>query len=60
VVAKLNAQIDRVMNLAEVQERFAEIGTSYIGGTPGETGAFFRPEMTKWAKVAQAAGLKPE
>ena len=60
VVAKINAEIDRVMRLNEVQARFSEIGTSYIGGTPEQAGAFFRAEMVKWAKVAQAAGLKPE
>ena len=60
VLAKLNADIDRVMNLADVQARFAEIGTSYIGGTPEQAGAFYRAEMAKWSKVAQAAGLKPE
>ena len=60
VVAKINAEIDRVMRLTEVQARFSEIGTSYIGGTPEQAGAFFRAEMVKWAKVAQAAGLKPE
>ena len=48
------------MNLADVQARFAEIGTSYIGGTPEQAGAYFRSEMVKWAKVAKAAGLKPE
>lgn len=60
IVAKLNAEIDRIMNRSEVQARFAEIGTSYIGGTPEQAGAFFRSEMAKWSKVAQAAGLKPE
>jgi tripartite-type tricarboxylate transporter receptor subunit TctC len=60
VLAKLNADVDRVMNLADVQARFAEIGTSYIGGTPEQASAFYRAEMAKWAKVAQAAGLKPE
>ena len=60
VVTRLNAQIDRIMNLADVQARFAEIGTSYIGGTPEQAGAYFRSEMVKWAKVAKAAGLKPE
>jgi len=60
VLTKLNAEIDRVMNLADVQARFAEIGTSYIGGTPEQAGAFYRTEMAKWSKVAQAAGLKPE
>ncbi len=60
IVAKLNIEIDRVMNRGEVQARFAEIGTSYIGGTPEQAGAFFRSEMAKWSKVAQTAGLKPE
>jgi tripartite-type tricarboxylate transporter receptor subunit TctC len=60
VLAKLNTDVDRVMNLADVQARFAEIGTSYIGGTPEQAGAFYRAEMAKWSKVAQAAGLKPE
>ena len=59
-MAKLNAEIDRIMNRSEVQARFAEIGTSYIGGTPEQASAFFRAEMAKWSKVAQAAGLKPE
>ena len=30
------------------------------GGTPEQAGAFFRSEMAKWSKIAQAAGLKPE
>ena len=60
VVVKLNAQIDRIMNLADVQARFAEIGTSYIGGTPEHAAAYFRSEMAKWSKVAKEAGLKPE
>ena len=59
-VVKLNAQIDRIMSLADVQARFAEIGTSYIGGTPEQAAAYFRSEMAKWSKVAKAAGLKPE
>ena len=60
IVAKLNAEIDRIMNRADVQARFAEIGTDYIGGTPEQAGAHIRSEMSKWSKVAQAAGLKPE
>ena len=60
IVAKLNAEIDRIMNRSEVQARFAEIGTRYIGGTPEQAGAFFRAEMPERSKVEQAAGLKPE
>ena len=60
IVAKLNAEIDRIMNLADVQAKIAEIGTDYIGGTPEQAGTYMRAEMEKWSKVVQAAGLRPE
>lgn len=60
VVAKLNAEIDRIMNLPDVKTRSRELGIEYIGGTPEEARAFMRSEMDKWSKVVRSAGLKPE
>ena len=31
-----------------------------VGNSPEEFAAFIRSESEKWAKVAQAAGIKPE
>ena len=60
VVAKLNAEIDRIMKLPDVKARSAELGIEYIGGTPEEARAFMKSEMEKWSKVVRSAGLKPE
>jgi len=60
VVAKLNAEIDRIMKLPDVKARSAELGIEYIGGTPDEARAFMKSEMDKWSKVVRSAGLKPE
>jgi hypothetical protein len=35
-------------------------GAEAIAGTPEEFGAFLRAETLKWAKLAKAAGIKPE
>ena len=60
VVAKLNAEIDRIMKLPDVKARSAELGIEYIGGTPEEARAFMKSEMERWSKVVRSAGLKPE
>jgi tripartite-type tricarboxylate transporter receptor subunit TctC len=60
VVAKLNAEIDRIMKLPDVKARSGELGIEYIGGTPEEARAFMKSEMDKWSKVVRSAGLKPE
>ncbi len=35
-------------------------GIDPVGGTPEQFGAFIRAEMARWAKVVEAAGMKPE
>ena len=41
-------------------ERLANDGSQVVAGTPEEFGSFMRAETEKWAKVAKAAGIKPE
>jgi tripartite-type tricarboxylate transporter receptor subunit TctC len=60
VVAKLNTEIQRIMALADVKERFVALGLEYIGGSPEDLGAFLRSETEKSSKAMQAAGVKPE
>ena len=35
-------------------------GADVVASTPEEFGAYIRAETEKWAKVVQAAGIKPE
>ena len=58
IVARLNAEINRV--LPSLRERYAELGTELVGGTPGEFGAFIKTELAKWAQVVKASGAKPD
>lgn len=59
-LARLNADIVRVIRLPEVQERFAAEGGEVVGNTPEQFGAFIAAEIAKWTKVAKAAGIKPD
>jgi len=60
IVAKLNAEIARVMQAPDLHDRFAAIGIQVRTSTPEEFAAFIRQEMAKWAKVVREAGLKAD
>ena len=57
VTEKLSADIDRVLKLPEVRERFAALGVTPTGGTSASFSAFFKADIEKWSRVAKAAGL---
>lgn len=60
IVARLHAEFVRVLALPEIRERFLVDGIDPIGDTPEHFAAYIRDELAKWAKVAKAAGIKPE
>jgi len=57
IVAKLNAEITRVMTLPETQTRLAGEGAKFTPNTPADFAAFQKREIAKWAKVIREAGL---
>lgn len=59
IIVKLNQEMGRIMNLPETRSRLAALGAEVRTGTPEAFDAYFRGEIEKWAKVIQAAGLKP-
>jgi tripartite-type tricarboxylate transporter receptor subunit TctC len=58
IVAKLNAEIMRIMRLPEVQSRLANEGANSVPNTPAEFAAFQKHEIAKWAKVIKASGVR--
>jgi len=60
IVGKLHAELARVLALPEIKERFLVDGIDPIGDTPEHFATYIRDEIVKWAKVAKAAGIKPE
>ncbi|MBI3043346.1 MAG: tripartite tricarboxylate transporter substrate binding protein [Betaproteobacteria bacterium] len=59
-VAKLHAQLVRILALAEIKERFKAAGAEPVGSTPNEFGKFLRTEIEKWTKVVKRANIRVE
>jgi tripartite-type tricarboxylate transporter receptor subunit TctC len=51
IVAKLNAETVRVLNLAELKDRTRSQGIELAGSTPDEFAAFMKADIAKWAQA---------
>jgi tripartite-type tricarboxylate transporter receptor subunit TctC len=60
VVAKLNAELTRILNTQEMKEFLAKQGTEVRSGPPEALGSFIAGEKTRWAKVVKEAGIKAD
>lgn len=60
IVTRLHAEIVAALKQPDVQKRFFDLGTDIIGNSPEEFAVQIRDGREKWAKVAKAAGIKPE
>jgi tripartite-type tricarboxylate transporter receptor subunit TctC len=60
IVAKLNAEIARVLAQPAVKERLVGQGLDPVGGTSEQFGAYLKTEISKWAVVVKASGARPE
>src|SRR2546421_1821363 len=57
-LAKLNAELIRVLTSAEMKERFAKQGTEVRTGTPESLGEWLRTEQSRFARVVKESGAK--
>lgn len=60
VVARLNADIHKSLQDANVAKRLAAVGFEITYGTPEAFSAYIKSEIKKWAKVVKASGAKPD
>ena len=60
VVARLSAEIGRILRLEDVKERLAVLGADPFVDSPGGFATYVRNENAKWAKLVKAAGIKAE
>jgi tripartite-type tricarboxylate transporter receptor subunit TctC len=58
VIERLNAEINRALQLADVKARLAAVGAETVGTTPGELGKFVQEESEKFAKLIKLSGAK--
>jgi len=60
VVKRLNAELGRVVALADVREKYASLGVETEHSTPEEVTARIKADTLEVAKVLAAAGVEPE
>ena len=60
VVAKLNGEINKVLQHPEMKAAMAKIGVEPRGTSPEEAAAITRSEYEKWKKVIVEGKIKPE
>jgi len=58
IVAKINADVVRVLKSPELIERLKAEGSDPVGNTPAQYATFLRDEIAKWQKVIRFANLR--
>lgn len=60
IITRLNAEVIRGLQTADMRERLRALGVTPGSGTPEQFAAFFRNEVAKWAKVVKSAGVRAD
>lgn len=60
IIAKLNAEMRRILHAPESKSRLQAQGFEPIADTPEEFDVYIRSELAKWTKVVKQAGIKPD
>ncbi len=57
IVSRLNSELNAVLQLPEIRERFASQGAEPVGGTPQQFATLIRTETEKYAKLLRGIGM---
>lgn len=60
IVATLNREIGAIIATPEFHQRMATIGVDVLGTSAADYATMLKDDYAKWAKVVQAAGIRPE
>jgi tripartite-type tricarboxylate transporter receptor subunit TctC len=58
IVAKLNGEVDALLQLAEIRESFAKQGLTPVIDRPEALGELVEAEISRWTRVVKTAGLR--
>jgi tripartite-type tricarboxylate transporter receptor subunit TctC len=60
IVAKINAEVSKILNTAEVKARLVPQGMDIMTGSPVELAKIIRDDHAHWGKVLREAGVRAE
>ena len=58
IVARLNGEVQKIMQSPEIQKRLETEGAKFIPMSPEQFAAFQKSEMAKWARTIKEANIK--
>ena len=58
VTSRVNAEINKVLQLPDVAERLRTMGISMAGGSAEQFADFLRRDASKWARIVKESGAK--
>ena len=58
IVDRLNAEINRILQLQDVRDRMHTLGVTPMIGTPADLAKYLKFEIDRWAKVIKEANIK--
>ena len=58
VIKILNAELNRLLQSADVRGRLGNYGLVGVGGTPEDLGNHLKSEIERWTKVVKVAGIR--
>lgn len=60
IVARLNSEINKVLQMPDVREKLINGGVTPMGGSPEEFTSFVRADYARWGKIVKDSGVKLE
>ncbi|WP_151447671.1 tripartite tricarboxylate transporter substrate binding protein [Lacisediminimonas profundi] len=58
IVARLNAEIAKIMASPDMKERLSGLGAEFVPNSPKDFDGFIRSEITRWADVVKRANIR--
>jgi tripartite-type tricarboxylate transporter receptor subunit TctC len=60
IVARLNAEVQKALDMPDVREKLSQLGFQILGGPPEKFKATIAADTAKWAEVVKFSGARIE
>jgi tripartite-type tricarboxylate transporter receptor subunit TctC len=58
IVVRLNTEINKALQTADVRTKLGDQGANVLGGTPEQFGALIKSDIARWAPIIKESGAK--